>query len=323
MIDRWGRNIDYLRVSVTDRCNLRCKYCIPEQGIKYSSKDELMTLEEIYKAVKLFSELGISKVRVTGGEPLVREGITTLIKDINKLPKIKEVYMTTNGTLLSENIENLVDAGIKGLNISLDSLKKHKYDYITRGNDFDKVMDSITKSIESGIKVKINTVIMKGFNEDEILDFASFSEKYPVDVRFIELMPIGESRDFQAVSSDSIKNTILESKELFQCKNKNNGEGPAEYFSVENGIGRIGFISAMSHSFCSSCNRVRLTSQGFVKQCLHWKHGISLRDLIRSENDDESIKEALRNCIYSKPLEHNFNKISEDGDKRYMSQIGG
>lgn len=323
MLDKWGRNIDYLRVSVTDKCNLRCRYCIPEGGLKTALREEYMTLDETLRAVKLFSLLGISKVRITGGEPLAREGIVDFIKNVKLLNGIREVYMTTNGTLLGDNIDSIAESGIDGINISLDSLNPDKYSYITRGGDLSKVLTAVHKSIDKGIKVKINIVGMKNFNGDEILNFAALTDKYPLDIRFIELMPIGESKEFEAIGSDELKALISESREIMKLEDENISGGPAEYFKLKGGIGRIGFISPMSHSFCSSCNRIRLTSRGFVKQCLHWKYGLNLRDLIRSGSDDKDILEALQSSIYSKPLEHSFEKASEDRDTKYMSEIGG
>lgn len=323
MVDMWGRNITYLRVSVTDRCNLRCRYCIPTSGLEYAAMEELLSLDEIYRAIKLFSELGIQKVRITGGEPLVREGVIQLIRDVKKLPNIKEVYITTNGTCLGDKLRELIEAGIDGVNISLDTLREDRYRYITGGGDFNKTMEAVFKAIESGIGVKINTVAMKKFNDDEILDFAALSEKYPVDIRFIELMPIGEKKEFEEIPSDLIKEIILKNKEITVYKDEKRIEGPAEYIKPKDGKGRIGFISPLSHSFCSNCNRIRLTSKGFVKQCLHWKYGVGIRDFLRSNKSDEDIKNAIRKCIYSKPQEHCFNKISENADKQYMSQIGG
>lgn len=323
MVDIWGRNITYLRVSVTDRCNLRCRYCIPASGLEYAAMEELLSLDEIYRAIKLFSELDIQKVRITGGEPLVREGVTQLISDVKKLPNIKEIYITTNGTCLGDKLRELIEAGVDGVNISLDTLREDRYRYITRGGDFNKTMGSVFKAIDSGIRVKINTVAMKKFNDDEILDFAALSEKYPVDIRFIELMPIGGKKEFEKISSDLIKEIILKNKEIAVYKDEKRIEGPAEYIKLKDGKGRIGFISPLSHSFCNNCNRIRLTSKGFVKQCLHWKYGVSIREFLRSNKSDEDIKNAIRECIYSKPQEHCFNKISENVDKQYMSQIGG
>lgn len=323
MIDRCGRNINYLRVSITDKCNLRCRYCMPESGIKYADTEEILNLDEIYRVIKLFSELGIEKVRITGGEPLVREGAAQLIGRIKKLPGIKEVYITTNGILLGDKLEELIDAGIDGVNISLDSLREDRYSYITRGGDFGKTMRSIIKAIESGIRVKINTVAMMGFNEDEILDFAAFSEKQPVDIRFIELMPIGEKKEFKEMSCDLVKGIISENKEILMCEDLGRINGPAEYIRLKNGKGRIGFISPLSHSFCSNCNRIRLMSKGFIKQCLNWKYGVNIRELLRSNISDDEIKSVIRECIYSKPQSHNFNEMDENMDKQYMSQIGG
>lgn len=323
MLDKCGRNINYLRISVTDRCNLRCMYCMPNKGIKFMPESNLLKLDEIYRIVKLTSELGMSKVRITGGEPLIREGIVDLIKDIKSLPNINEVCITTNGILLAQYLTPLIKAGLDRVNISLDTLKEDVYSNITRGGDLKSVIDSLNFAVDKGLKVKINTVIMEGFNSNEIMDFVAITENNPIDVRFIELMPIGEGKSFKSISTQQLKNIISKNSSLTACDNITSHEGPASYFKTEKGIGKIGFISAMSHSFCENCNRIRLTSEGFLKQCLHWNSGTDLRSLIRNGISDAELKEVIMRDIFNKPIRHKFNDNDSASDNRLMYQIGG
>lgn len=324
MLDQYGRNINYFRISVTDRCNLRCIYCMPDTGTRFLPEEEFLTLDEIYRIVKISAKLGISKVRITGGEPLTREGLPKLIHDIKTLPQIEEVCLTTNGILLEKYIDELIKAGLDRVNISLDTLKHERYKEITRGGNLESVIRGIKLSLDKGIKrVKLNTVIMRGQNDNEIMDFIGLSEKLPVDIRFIELMPIGEGKQFKAVSNDEVKQIILKERELISNKVKNKWLGPAEYFKTVYSKGSIGFISPMSHMFCSQCNRMRLTSEGFLKQCLHWKHGIDLKKIIGNEIEDKQLEQIIAKGIYEKPNEHGFKQDTIYEDKRMMSQIGG
>lgn len=328
MIDSQGRKIDYLRISITDRCNLRCIYCMPEKGIELLMHDKILTFEEILRIVKNVAILGISKIRITGGEPLVRLGIVKLIKDIKQTPGIEEVSITTNGILLEDYIDELIEAGLDRLNISLDTLKEDTYKEITRNGSLKKVLTGIDLAIEKGIsRVKLNTVIIKGINFSEIMDFVRFSEEKHIDVRFIELMPIGEGSKFTPVSNDEIKRVISKERNLTPFNNKI-GSGPATYYKSPLSKGSVGFISAISHEFCSNCNRVRLTAEGFLKLCLFWDKGIDLKKLLRNGIDDERILEILTQAIFNKPAKHEMNGISlkeEDLDleKRKMFQIGG
>lgn len=323
MIDQYGRNIDYLRISVTDRCNLRCKYCMPNKNVCFMPKEELLTIDEIYRIAKLLSELGIKKVRITGGEPLVRDGVIELIKNIKSLENINEVCMTTNGILLGEYIDDLVKAGLDRVNISLDTLNRDIFSELTGGGNLQKVLHSIDASLEKGLKVKLNTVVIKNYNENEVLDFVNITEEKPIDIRFIEMMPIGAGKNFKSFTTTQIKDKILEKKILIPIIMSKQEDGPAEYYKTENGIGKIGFISPISHSFCGSCNRIRLTAEGFLKQCLHWKKGKNLQTLMRRGISDEELKKVMSECIYLKPHEHGFLENSSSSDNRYMYQIGG
>lgn len=323
MIDQYGREIDYLRISVTDRCNLRCKYCMPNKNVCFMPKEDLLTLDEIYRVAKLASELGMRKVRITGGEPLVREGVVELIKNIKALENINEVCMTTNGTFLGDYIEALTEAGLDRVNISLDTLKKNTFEELTGGGDLEKVVYSIERCLEKGLKVKLNTVVIKDYNDGEILDFVELTEKKNLDVRFIEMMPIGRGKSFKSITATQMKDLISIERDLMPCDREMQEDGPATYYKTENGIGKIGFISPMSHSFCGNCNRIRLTAEGFLKQCLHWKKGKNLQTLMRRGISDEDLKKVMSECIYTKPHEHGFLENSLSSDKRYMFQIGG
>lgn len=342
ILDNWGRKIDYLRISVTDRCNLRCTYCMPKEGIKCTPDENLLSLEEMLRIAKIAAELGISKIRITGGEPLVRKGIESFIKDLKHLPGIKEVCLTTNGILLEEKVDELIESGLDTINISLDTMKENLYKDITLYGNLDKVLKGIEQSISKGLKVKLNTVIMEGVNDSEIMDFVKLTEAKPVDLRFIELMPIGEGKKFNSFSADRIKNVISEERQLIACESRSRRDGPAEYYKTFNGIGRIGFISAVSHNFCGECNRIRLTCKGFFKQCLFLNTGKDLKSLIRAGITDQELKEIMEAVIKNKPQDRvnadsavvdnrdgsflNDKFISRDGsflDDKFMNEIGG
>ncbi|MCT4620559.1 MAG: GTP 3',8-cyclase MoaA [Marinisporobacter sp.] len=324
MLDQFGRNINYFRISVTDQCNLRCIYCMPNKGIDFLQEEKRLSFHEIYKVVKIVASLGISKVRITGGEPLTRKDIPKLIHHIKTLPQIEEVCLTTNGILLEKYIDELIKAGLDRVNISLDTLKDERYKKMTRGGSLDQVIRGIYLSLERGIKrVKLNTVMIKGENDDEIMDFVELVEKNPIDVRFIELMPIGEGKGFQAISNDEVQERILKERELIPYRVENKRLGPAAYFKTPHSKGRIGFISPMSHMFCSQCNRMRLTSEGFLRQCLHWKDGIDLRKMIRDGMKDKELKKIIEKGIYNKPNKHGFKQNCIEEDPKRMFQIGG
>lgn len=323
IIDKWGRQIDYLRISVTDRCNLRCTYCMPKDGIKCTPKEELLTFEEMFRISRIASEIGISKIRITGGEPLVREGIIDFIRQLKSLPKIKEVCITTNGIYLEEYLEDLIAAGLDRVNISLDTMKEDVFKALTINGDLKKVLRGIEKSLVKGLKVKLNTVIIPGINDSEIMDFVNLTEDKPLDVRFIELMPIGEGKKYASIKTDEIRDIIAQNRTLVPCGVHNKLDGPAAYYKTEKGIGRIGFISAMSHSFCSECNRIRLTSQGFFKQCLFLNSGMDLKKLARSGITDEELKTIMEDIIMRKPLNHDLIDDNVTKDSKFMNEIGG
>lgn len=325
MLDKLNRKIDYLRISVIDRCNLRCVYCMPEEGIESIPHDEILTYDEILRICEIVSELGIRKIKITGGEPLVRKDIVNLIRDIKNIDKIEQVTLTTNGILLHEMLDDLYDAGIDAINISLDTLNKDNFKKITRRDGLEKVLMSIDKAYDLGIRVKINCLAIRDFNLSELVEIASFAKDREIDVRFIELMPIGFGKKYNQIDNDEIL-SILESRfGTFEIVTEKRGNGPAKYYRNQNMKGCIGFISAISHEFCESCNRIRLTSNGFLKLCLHYNKGIDLKAPIRSGISDEDLKELIHDTIWNKPLSHKFGHTNgeKDIEVKNMVQIGG
>lgn len=318
MKDSFGRKINYLRISLTDRCNLRCRYCMPEKGVAKLDHNEILSLEEIYELTKIFVELGINKIRFTGGEPLVRLGVVDLIGKIAKLDGVKDLAMTTNGILLKENLLDLKNAGLNRLNISLDTLNEDKYKQITRGGNLHKVIEGIKEAQSVGLTpVKINTVLIGGFNDDEIEDFVNLTIDNPIDVRFIELMPIGEAASFAKDNFIPNSNVLDVVKNLIPVVSEDKSS-PAVYYKLPNAKGKIGLINPISCKFCKNCNRVRLTSTGKLKLCLHSNREIDLRNALLEVKD---IKKIIMNSILTKEEEHHLEDKSYIS--RNMNQIGG
>lgn len=313
MKDRFGRNITYLRISVTDLCNLKCKYCMPESGVKSLCHSDILSIEEIVEIVKVASKNGIKKIRLTGGEPLVRRGFINLCKQISKIDEIEDIAITTNGVYLKEMADELFENKIRRINFSLDTLIKEKYNDITRRNDFDKTMESLFYAIKKGFKVKINVVLIGGFNDDEIQDFVNLANEYELEVRFIELMQIGETANWSKDKFVSNKIVLEKVPEL----EFDGVSGVAKIYKIKGQKGRIGLISPISCSFCEDCNRIRLTSDGKLKPCLHSKDEINLKGL-----SGEELEEVFKRGIFEKPEKHHL----EDGKSesaRDMNKIGG
>lgn len=285
-------------------------------------EENILSNEEIYKIAKEAAKLGIRKARLTGGEPLVRKGIVELIKKINSIDGIEEICLTTNGILLEENIDELYKSGLRKVNISLDTLNKEKYNKITRGGDINKVINAIDKCLDYGIVVKLNVVIIKGINDDEILDLMNLTLDKKVDVRFIELMPIGEGKKFEGLSNEYIKDYIKRLNIDFDYEIRESKDGPAKYIKLKNSLGRVGFISPMSNCFCEDCNRIRITTEGTLKQCLNWKSGINLKKAVNS-NSEEELKKIIEKSIYNKPEKYLFKEESKDKEEKFMNEIGG
>lgn len=319
MRDNYGRNINYLRISVTDRCNLRCIYCMPEQGIKSLHREDILRFEDTLKIVKSAASLGINKIRYTGGEPLVMKDIDKLIYETSKIPQIKDIAITTNGILLSDMAEDLKKAGLKRVNISLDTLDKEKFKSITRIGDIEKVFESIYKCLAIGLKpVKINTVLMRGINDTEFNDFLSLIRELPLEIRFIELMPIGEGIKLYEKSKLSFMEILEQHPELTEIPTDKSST--AQLYKLQGAKGSIGFISPVSCKFCSDCNRIRLTSTGHIKPCLHSKEEINLREYL---NNEEMLTTALKSAIFNKPPEHHLQQENVSRSDKMMYQIGG
>jgi cyclic pyranopterin phosphate synthase len=299
---------------------------MPEEGIKCVSHDEILSYEEIIYLCEAFAKIGISKIKITGGEPLVRSDLAYLIKKIKEIDNINNVTLTTNGILLEEQIDSLVKAGLDAVNISIDSLEENIYKSITRTGDVKKVIRGIDKALGyKNLIVKVNCVPIIGINDKDILEVTEMARNKNLSVRFIELMPIGLGKDMNGVSEEEIKGIIQAKFGELTPFNKSLGNGPSYYYSLENFKGKIGFISAVNHKFCDKCNRVRLTSNGFLKSCLQYDKGENLKNLINSGKSQEELIKVIRNTIYNKPKENKFLEISsyENFEQHIMSQIGG
>ena len=316
MTDDFGRNINYLRVSVTDLCQFRCIYCIPENGIKQLDHKELLSLEEIYTVIREFTMLGVDKIRFTGGEPLVRKGILGLVESVSRLEKIKDIAMTTNGALLEKMAVPLRKSGLHRVNISLDTLNEKKFRDVTRTGELSEVIRGVEAAKNAGLGVKFNVVLMKDFNDDEIMDLIELTRIYDADVRFIELMPIGENQGYAKANFMACEE-ILKVAELRPVES-DDPHAPTRYYRYGNAKGRVGFITALSSHFCGDCNRIRLTSDGKLKPCLHSNQEIDLRSAIRRSED---LGKMISAAIKSKPEKHYLseNRIIDRG----MSRIGG
>lgn len=330
MIDGHNREINYLRISVTDRCNLRCVYCMPKEGLSLLGHDDILRYEEILRVVKAAVGLGIVKIRVTGGEPLVRRGLIQFMGRISAMPEIVDASITTNGILLGEMAEQLRNAGVSRVNVSLDSLKPERYAEITRGGDVQKVMEGIVAAHRAGMyPIKINMVPLKGVNEEEILDFARLSMNLPYQVRFIELMPFEKSKaDFVNgfLSNERVEERI---REVYELEEVNSGRGraagPAKVFRIKGAAGEIGFISSISEHICSSCNRLRLTADGHLRSCLFSDEETDLKTPLRVGCSDEELIRLISQSIARKPEQTKSAKGKPALKKcaRAMSEIGG
>lgn len=321
--DNFDRIINYLRISITDRCNLRCKYCT-DKDFPFIPHDQILTYEEIVRFVRICAGLGVKKVRLTGGEPLTRRNLPFLVSQIGETPGIEDISLTTNGVFLADRIDELKEAGLTRVNISLDTLKPDRFSYITGFDVFHRVMEGIEKSKHAGLNpVKINTVIIKGFNDDEILDFARFANAREVEVRFIEFMPFSQTNLWDAskvMTSALLIQVIREVYELSPYRNAH--KGPASMFTMKGGPGKIGFISPMSSHICKDCNRIRLTSDGKLKPCLFSDQEYDAKRLLRAEASDEDLAHFVREIVRAKP-EKKFEGGMIKKCQRPMRNIGG
>lgn len=324
MRDQFARDIDYLRLSITDRCNLRCLYCMPEEGVSLKKHEEILTLEELHSIAEAAVSMGIRKIRLTGGEPLVRKGVIELVAMIKDIPDLEELSLTTNGTMLKSRALALKNVGLDRINISLDTLDPAKYKFITRGGDVKHVMAGIESALDAGLNpVKINCVLVDGFNNEEIHKFVLLAENKLLHIRFIELMPIGEGQKKQDgyLPLEPVKKWLIETYGLLPSS-KVKANGPAEQYILPGGKGTIGFIGAVSNHFCDKCNRLRVTADGKIKPCLDSDYEVDLLTVLRTQGSQEAIKEVFLQAISAKPAGHNM-KLWEDGHNRLMSQIGG
>lgn len=326
LIDNNNRTINYLRVSITDRCNLRCKYCMPEEGIHFQPHSKIMTYEEILRIIGLAVEKGVRKVRVTGGEPFVRKGVVDFIKRLYEIEQIEEVSITTNGVLLGAYAEQIRKNGIGRINISLDSLRPARFHEITGRDYFDRVWEGIETAERIGFSpIKINVVAMRGVNDDEIIDFARLTVERPFHVRFIEIMPFVEQRSWSSnkyLSVDEIKDQINTFGRLVPVP-AGALDGPARRFRLEGGKGEIGFIGAFSHRFCDRCNRLRLTANGYLRSCLFSDEEIDIKTPLRQGKDDAHILDLMKKAIETKPGGHCLLTPEPRKCVRQMSSIGG
>ena len=326
MRDNEGRVIDYLRISITDRCNLRCIYCMPEEGVKNICHEEILSYDEITRICSVLAGHGLKKIKITGGEPLVRKDVIVLIRKLKKIPGITSVTLTTNGVLLEQYYDALIDAGIDTITVSLDTMKRNVYQQITRRDELERVLRGIEKAIrENRVRLKINCVCVAGIDTQNVLALLDYAQRADVDIRFIEMMPIGLGKQFSFVSEAVVRKMIEEKYGKLTPYGKTRGNGPCKYYDVPGFIGKVGFISAVSHRFCDTCNRVRLTSDGFLKSCLQYDHGVYLKSLLEQKVSDEILWETMTTAIKQKPKAHHFDekKIKNEDEIRGMSQIGG
>lgn len=326
LIDQFGRQVDYIRLSITDRCDFRCVYCMSED-MTFLSRDEVLSLEECARLVRIFVQLGVSKVRITGGEPLVRKNALWLFNEIGQLKGLHELVLTTNGSQLAKQAAALKQAGVKRINISVDSLQPERFNRITRTGHLAQVLDGLRAAIAAGFEgIKLNTVLMRGTNDDEAEDLVAFAIQHQIDISFIEEMPLGEvnhTRDSTFVSNlDTLKR--LQSKYSLIPSTHSSG-GPARYWQVANANTKIGFISPHSHNFCESCNRVRISCKGELFLCLGQEDKVELMPLLRANpTNDAPVIEAILNSMSIKPKGHDFDlKRAAPAVVRFMSHTGG
>jgi cyclic pyranopterin phosphate synthase len=330
LIDRFGRHINYVRLSVTDRCDFRCVYCMAEE-MTFLPRKEILSLEEIEIIARVFTELGVNKIRLTGGEPLIRKGVLGLTQRLGALTGLDELTITTNGSQLATMADDLKQAGIKRINISLDTLKADRFKSLTRTGDLLKVRQGIDAALAAGFeRIKINAVLLKGRNDDEAVDLVNFCRKHNLDISFIEEMPLGvideHNRAVSYLSSDELKKTIEQVHTLTASDDKTGG--PSKYYRMADSDIKVGFISPHSHNFCGDCNRVRVTVEGKLLLCLGNEHSVDLRAILRQQSGDannikDAVKTAIVNSMTIKPERHYFDLDNEPQIVRFMNATGG
>ena len=326
MIDQFGRRVEYLRVSVTDKCNLRCIYCMPLEGLTWLKRDELLNYEEIETVVRTMAGMGLRRVRITGGEPLIRRDLPDLIRKISAIPEIEDLSLSTNAVLLADQAQDLRDAGIQRLNISLDSLQQDRVDEIARRpGSFPKIFEGLEASERVGFSpIKVNVVLIRGRNDDEIEDFARITKERPWHIRFIEVMPTGSNLDLSANSFVSCQEALARVRAIDQLEPVDGpfGNGPADYYRFPGAPGTVGVITPMSHNYCHRCNRMRLTAAGQLRPCLFGEIETNLRDHLRAGRD---LRPLIEETLQIKPERHYLVQGSEVGSGGLvaLSQTGG
>ena len=324
LVDRFGRRVEYVRLSVTDRCDFRCVYCMAEE-MQFLPRHEVLSLEELYQVGKAFADLGVNKIRLTGGEPLVRKGILTLVEQLGKLPV--ELLITTNGSQLPHMAQDLKRLGVDRLNISLDSLQAERFKRLTRTGKLHQVLAGIEAALAAGFeRIKLNAVILKGRNDDEVLDLVNFARERAIDISFIEEMPLGHITEHDRAesycSSDELHTLISTRYALLPSTEKT--AGPSRYYRMADSVSRIGFISPHSHNFCSECNRVRMTVEGRLLLCLGNEHSMDLRQLLRDNpGNSELLQQQIRQAMDLKPEKHDFQLDDAPQIVRFMNMTGG
>lgn len=325
LIDRQQRHLNYLRVSITDRCNLRCQYCKPQGVVSKLAHTEILSYEEILRIIRVGVSLGISKVRVTGGEPLVRKDAVDLLREIVAMPGVRDVSLTTNGVLLADHVQQIRNAGVKRLNVSLDSLRPERFRQITGFDQFHRVWNGILAAHEAGFSpIKINVVTLKGINDDEVADLARLSMIYPFHIRFIEYMPIGASGlDRGLTLATEETHAIISRIGPLEAIGRDRNDGPAARFKIKDATGEVGFISAMSHHFCESCNRLRLTAAGQLRVCLLSDRQVDFKTALREGCSDEDLGRLFLQAVALKPSRHHISEPLPEVVNGQMSAIGG
>lgn len=322
MLDSFGREIRYLRLSITDRCNLRCRYCMPDEGVPPTVHDELLRYEELLRVAETAVSLGINRFKVTGGEPLVRRGCADFIRHLKALSGVRQVTLTTNGLLLPPLLDELCAAGLDGVNISLDTLDNAQYQRLTRRtHTADEVLRAV-RLCAARLPTKINAVLLPE-TADQLIPLAELTQTLPVDVRFIERMPLGTTQTGQTTSADIALNRLRARWPQLKPISEPRGNGPARYFRAPGMQSCLGLIDAVSHGFCDRCNRLRLTSTGLLKPCLCYEQGVELRSLLRGGADDDALRNAMREAILQKPAAHCFQQRENITEHKSMNQIGG
>lgn len=327
LVDTFGRHHDYLRISITEKCNLRCRYCMPEEGVKLTPDEKLLTTDEIVRIARIFASEGVHKIRLTGGEPTVRKDVVELVKRLHEIPGIDEICMTSNGLALHRKLQALFENGLTSLNLSMDTMINGKFILITRRNGLSAVMKSLRKALSFGtLKVKINTVVMRNINDDEILNFVELTKDHPIDVRFIEYMPFDGNK--------WSKNKMVAYKEILEIINAKYPDltrlqpkhgDTAKMYQVPSFKGRVGFITSMTSDFCATCTRLRITNDGNLKVCLFGNEEVSLRDVLRKGASDKEVLEVIGKAVKKKKAKHGGLTVAElkDRPNRPMILIGG